>query len=106
MRNLVQKMDKVISLLLLVLFSLSFSTAASGATYYVLDGGSGDGSSWSSPYGDLDDVSLARGDIVYVGDGTYIDDSNGWDLTTAASGDTYITIKKAVEAALGPMWGK
>ena len=74
--------------LLLLLFLLIFPLSAYGADHYILDGGSGDGSSWSSAWDDLP-ATFVRGDTYYVGEGTYGSHTFG----TATSGSTYIYVK-------------
>ena len=61
---------------------------ALGAEHYILDGGSGDGSSWSSAWDDLPGT-FVRGDTYYIGEGNYGSHTFG----TANSGSTYIYIK-------------
>lgn len=82
--------------LLLLLSNLLLAVQLSAANHYVLDGGSGDGSSWSSAW-DVLPTTLVRGDTYYIGDGTYA----AYDFDTAASGSTYVYIRKATTADHG-----
>lgn len=59
--------------------------------YYVNDTGSGDGSSWASPYGSLP-VNLERGAVYFVADGNY----GGRTFNDAESGSQWIIIRKAI----------
>jgi hypothetical protein len=70
------------------------------ANHYILEGGSGDGSSWSSPWDDLPST-LARGDTYYIGDGNY----SAYTFDDAESGTSVITIKKATAADHGTETG-
>jgi hypothetical protein len=60
------------------------------ANHYILQGGTGNGTSWSSALNDLPE-NLVRGDTYYIADGTY----GAHMFNDAESGTTYITIKKA-----------
>ena len=74
------------------------------ADQYVLDGGaSANCTSWSDA---CDQITTAesragRGDTIWVGDGSY----TGATFNTAASGSTYIYVKKATAAAHGTETG-
>jgi len=70
------------------------------ANVYILDGGSGDGSSWTSPLDDLPST-LIRGNTYYFGDGSYA----GRDFDEATDGLTYIYLKKAIVADHGTATG-
>lgn len=70
------------------------------ANYYVLDGGTGDGSSWSAAADNLPAV-MTRGDTYYIGDGAY----GTWTLDDAASGTTWIYIVKATTGNHGTETG-
>lgn len=63
---------KVVAFLgcMLCLGTLATVWTASGATVYVRDGASGNGSSWSNPLGDLPS-SMNSGDTYYVAEGNY-----------------------------------
>lgn len=69
---------------------------SSGTQYYVRDGGSGSGTTWSDA-ADQVPTAPSRGVDVYVADGTY----SGRTFTTAASGSTLIRICKATESNHG-----
>lgn len=84
--------------LLFVFFILSASAYA--ADHYIRDGGSGDGSTWSNAWDDLP-TPLVRGDTYYMADGTY----SHYTFDDAASGATYIYIKKATIADHGTETG-
>lgn len=62
----------------------------SGAT------GAGTGADWTNAYTDLP-ATFTRGETYYVADGSY----GSHDFTTAESGSTYITIKKATSSDHG-----
>ncbi len=91
------RLRKVLSLVLLA------PLGAVGADWHVLEGGSGDGTTWSSPLGTLAaaETAASRGDTIWIGDGSYA----GATLNTADSGTTVITIKKATAAAHGSATG-
>lgn len=88
-----------------------WAALAEAATCYVRDGGtatgtqgiSTNGGSWSQAYDQLStaETNCARGDTIYVADGTY----TGVTLNTAASGTTRIIIKKATIAEHGTETG-
>lgn len=82
---------------------LASALAAFGADWHVLEGGSGAGTSWSSPYGTLAAAQTAasRGDTIWIADGSYA----GTTLNKAESGTTRIYIKKATESAHGSATG-
>lgn len=81
------------SALVLVAFPLA------ATNWYVLDGGAGafNCTDWANACDDLDDVNYARGDTVYVADGSYA----GHTFDIATSGTTLVTIKKAIESDHG-----
>jgi hypothetical protein len=68
--------------------------------------GNGTGTNWSNLRAWSGATSVVRGDTWYLADGNYtnIDSGNGYgmEFTTAPSGTTLCTIKKATEAAHGP----
>ena len=80
---------------LLVLFGLPVGAAE----HYILDGGSGDGTSWSSPLDTLPET-LTRGDTYYIGEGAY------GSYTFDDAGTTTIYIKKATatDHGVGADW--
>jgi hypothetical protein len=82
--------------IVLIILTLFFPFTCLAENYYILQGGSGDGSSWSSAWDDLP-ATLTRGDTYYVGDGSY----NGYTFDDAVSGTTLITIKKATSSDHG-----
>lgn len=85
----------------LLVAALAFAAfAANAVNHYIRDGGSGDGSSWSSALDDLP-TSLIRGDTYYLADGTY----SGHTFNDNASGTTLITIKKCTAADHGTETG-
>lgn len=86
---------------LLAFFALGQS--AFGATWYVRDGASGSGTSWSDAYDELSsaETAAARGDTIYIADGSY----SAVTFNTATSGSTLITIKKATVADHGTETG-
>lgn len=59
--------------------------------------GTGDGSDWSNPMG-WTGIAFVRGNTYYLAEGSYASKT----LSTAVSGTTLITIKKATAAAHGP----
>lgn len=80
-----------------LLFVSAFqASSAFGACHAVApaSSGSGDGSSWSNAeaYSSLAGSGFVRGDVYYLADGDY---GTSFSLTTAASGTTTITLKKA-----------
>jgi hypothetical protein len=79
------------------------ASSVHAANWHVLQGGSGNGTTWSSPFGTLAaaETAAARGDTIYVGDGSY----SSVTLNTANSGTTTITIRKATEAEHGSATG-
>ena len=66
------------------------------AIYYVREGASGDGSSWTDALPNLPAV-LSRGDLYYIADGTY----GGYTFDDPESGEAYIHIRKATPADHG-----
>lgn len=85
------------------LFMLGLPALANAANHYVLSGatGNGSGNDWTNACTDFAGSctvsSLVRGDIYYVGKGTYA----GRTLNTATSGTSLITIKGATVADHG-----
>jgi hypothetical protein len=78
----------------LILFSL-VAIQASAATFFVRPGGSGNGSTWASAWGDLNTISwssLSPGSVVCIAGGSY-----SGDIITAKSGTagSPITLKRA-----------
>lgn len=82
----------------------------SGTNYYVRSGagGAGNGTNWTDAYtafgtsaGQVNPAALTRGATYYVADGTY----GGMTVSTAASGTTGITIRKATVGAHGTSSG-
>jgi len=97
-------MKKVFCFLLLLLVC-SFSWSAN---HYIRDGAAGtnDGTDWTDAWEDMDDITwggagVVRGDIIYIADGSYIADT----FSLAASGSTYVYIKKAIVADHGTETG-
>lgn len=86
--------------LAILLSSLALHASALAANHYILDGGSGDGTSWSSAWDDLP-ATLSRGDTYYIGDGDYA----AYTFNDATSGTTLITVKKATAADHGTETG-
>ena len=90
-------------LLLLLIFLLGFPAWSLAANHYIRQGaaGTGSGLDWTNACTDFTGAcavgSLVRGDTYYVADGTYA----GRTFSTAASGTTLITIKKATVADHG-----
>lgn len=82
--------------ILAALLFLFLSSQSFAANHYILEGGAGDGSNWSSPWDDLP-ATLTRGDTYYIGDGTYA----AYTFDDAASETDVITIKKATVADHG-----
>ena len=92
-------------------FLLAFNPViASAATLYVRDGCTGTGTDgvdgdWNTAncYDQLTtaEAQASRGDTIFVADGTY----TGGTLDVAASGSTYITIKKAISTDHGTETG-
>lgn len=79
---------------------LASAFGASADNFYVLDGATGAGTTWTDAADQLESP-LVRGRTYYVGDGSY----NGFTSTTARSGSTLITIKKATAADHGTETG-
>ena len=85
---------------LILLFSfLLIPKIALSANHYILDGASGNGSSWSNAWDSLPST-LVRGDTYYIADGSY----GSYTFNDAQSGSTLIYIKKATVAALYRSW--
>jgi hypothetical protein len=77
-----------------------------GNSWYVRDGagGSNNGQDWTNAWEDMDDInwtSVARGDTIYIADGTYLGDTFDKDV----SGSNYIYITKATIAEHGTETG-
>lgn len=70
------------------------------ANVYIREGGSGAGTSWSDALDDLPST-FVRGNVYYVADGSY----GSHTFSTATSGTSVITIKKATEADHGTETG-
>jgi hypothetical protein len=96
-----RKYPLLLGVLLLVWISVSVGEA-SAANWYVREGaiGSGSGTDWTDAYTSLP-PTLNRGDIYYIGDGTY----GGYTFDDSESGTTYITIKKATASDHGTSAG-
>jgi hypothetical protein len=79
------------------------TSSASAANHYIRAGATGaaNGSSWTDAWTSLPS-SYVRGDTYYVAGGTY---GSGGTFSTAASGTTLITIKKATVADHGTATG-
>ena len=72
-------------LIILTIFNIDMSNAAN---FCVRKGASGNGSSWTNAWDDIDDISgIGSGDTVYIASGnytgTYTANSNGWTLKRA-----------------------
>jgi hypothetical protein len=82
--------------------SMSFSLPALAANHYVRAGATGaaNGNDWTNAYTSLPS-SLIRGDTYYIADGSYA----GRTFSTAVSGTTLITIKKATASDHGTSTG-
>lgn len=80
-----------------------FGAKAMAANWYVRDGASGGGTSWSDAYDQLSsaETSAARGDTIFVAAGTYA----AVTFNTATSGTTKIFIKRATVADHGTSTG-
>lgn len=91
-------MRKIIVRLFIIILIAIASTDVFAANHYIRQGasGSGNGSDWTNACTDFSGscTTLVRGDTYYVADGTYA--CRDW--TTANSGTTIITIKKASDA--------
>ena len=81
---------------LLIYFVLT--TSAYAANHYICAGATGanNGSDWTNAWTTLPST-LTRGDTYYIADGTY----GGYVFDDAASGSTYIYIKKATQSVHG-----
>jgi len=92
-------MKRILFLCFLILFSASPVFAAD---HFIRQGASGsaNGSDWTNAWTDLP-ATFIRGDTYYVADGTY----GAHTFDTAASGTTYIYIKKATALAHGTETG-
>ncbi len=88
-------------LLFLLAGALCFTTTLShAADHYISVGalGRGDGTDWSNAWSSFSSVVWARGDTYYVGGGTYIGNLT---INRAASGSTWIHVKKATVSSHG-----
>jgi hypothetical protein len=88
-----------------IVVSILFSVPAWAANYHVLKGASGNGTSWSNAWGDLNNISgLAAGDTVYIGKGS---GNYTGSITYSVSGSSGspITIKRATIAEHGSATG-
>lgn len=97
------KIPNQISMMKLILPILLLSASlCSAANRYVRAGatGAGTGTDWTDAYSALP-ATLVRGDTYYVAGGTY----PGYSFTTAASGATLITVKKATTSDHGTETG-
>lgn len=81
---------------------LCFPSLLTAAEHYVRAGASGaaNGSDWANAWTALP-TTLTRGDTYYVADGTY----GGYDFDTAASGTTFIYVRKATPSDHGTETG-
>lgn len=87
-------------LALSILLLAAFSAQAQTSTNYILAGGSGDGSSWSSPLDDLP-ATLQRNRTYMVGDGSY----SSYTFDDAESSTQLIVVQKATPANHGTATG-
>lgn len=85
---------------LLVLWAIAASTCGADVAVGPAATGTGSGADWNN-IADWDLLTFTRGNVYYTEDGNY----NARDLTTATSGTTRITIKKAIESDHGPAAG-
>jgi hypothetical protein len=80
--------------------AVGYSAVSDAAVYYVRQGASGNGSNWTSAFGQLP-AQLVRGSTYYISDGTY----SSYTFDDAESSDAalrWITIKKATIDNHGP----
>ena len=92
---------RVFGVFLMAVSLLSATLSANAqATYYVRSGASGNGSDWANAYSSLP-TTLVRGATYYVATGSY----GGRTFSTAASGTSVITIKKATVSDHGTSTG-
>jgi Right handed beta helix region len=87
----------------LIKFALPFwilfaATFAHAANKYVAPGGSGNGSSWSTPAGTSAINSSSAGDVVYLAGGNY---GNGIAVSVSGSASNPLTIRRATAADHG-----
>ena len=83
---------------LILVFSLLLTSFASAANKYVAPGGSGNGSSWSSPASPAIINSSAAGDVVYLAGGSY---GGGIPVSASGSASAQLTIKRATASDHG-----
>jgi chitodextrinase len=81
-------------------FTGTVASSCTGTCKYVTSNGAGDGSSWSSPLNWSTFVPV-RGVTYYVAGGSYVER----EFSTAPSGSSYITLKKATTADHGTETG-
>lgn len=95
-------------LLRILMCALLCSIPAQAADRYLRVGatGSNNGTDWTNAWTVLStaETNLARGDVLYVADGTYSEGSRVT-FNVAASGTTLITVKKATVSAHGTATG-
>jgi hypothetical protein len=93
---------------ILVLLSFCFVLSSSAATKHLRAGASGanNGNNWTDAYTSFTTAvnALARGDTLYIADGD-VSGGGSYSFTTANSGTTRITIKKATVAEHGSATG-
>lgn len=79
-------------------------SSSPSSCHYIRKGasGAGNGSNWTDAWDDLDDATFIRGHTYFVAYGTGY---TGRDFNTAASGSTYIYIKKAISTDHGTSTG-
>ncbi|MHB8139325.1 MAG: hypothetical protein ACYDGO_13200 [Smithellaceae bacterium] len=82
--------NKITRLFIIIVLMMVFPISVFAANHYILQGGTGNGTTWSNALDDLPDT-LIRGDTYYIADGTYGEHT----FNDAESGTTYISIKKA-----------
>lgn len=85
-------------LIILASFTALFSLSAQAATYFVRSGASGNGTSWSSAWGNVSSIgwsSLKAGDTVCVAGGTY---SGGITIGASGASGNPITVRRAAAA--------
>jgi hypothetical protein len=82
--------NKITRLFIIITFIMVFPISVFAANHYILQGGTGNGTTWSNALNNLPDT-LVRGDTYYIADGTYSEHM----FNDAESGATYISIKKA-----------
>jgi hypothetical protein len=92
-RHMAMKLPKY--LIILASFTALFNLSAQAATYFVRSGASGNGTSWSSAWGNVSSIgwsSLNAGDTVCIAGGTY---SGGITYGKSGSSGSPITLKRA-----------